>query len=306
VTTEQKTENGTPPVQVQTNPAPLAVTEGAAISAFASQGNFDAALRMAKLLAATTMLPAQYQNNLPNCMIAIEMASRIGASVMAVCQNLDIIHGRPGWRSTFLIATVNASHKFTPLRYRWQGNEGEDTWGCRAVARDKETNEECVGALITIALAKAEKWYDRQGSKWKTIPEQMLLYRAAAFWSRVYCPELSLGMQTADEVIDTTGMSIPDGSAWVPGNANTKALEDALMANNAPQPSTAHDADGVVIEPEKAPAPSVDTKPAQPAVTRKRAKQEPPTPPPEDNGRDDAGAEAALGQRDRIPGEDDV
>ena len=31
------------------------------------------------------------------------------------------------------------------------------------------------------------------------MPEQMFMYRAAAFWQRIYAPELSLGMQTIDE-----------------------------------------------------------------------------------------------------------
>jgi hypothetical protein len=86
-------------------------------------------------------------------------------------QNLDIIHGRPGWRATFIIATMNASNRFTPLRFRWEGKAGTDTWGCRAVAKDRESGEECIGALITLATAKAEGWSAKNGSKWKTIPE---------------------------------------------------------------------------------------------------------------------------------------
>ena len=34
------------------------------------------------------------------------------------------------------------------------------------------------------------------------MPEQMLMYRAGGFWTRVYCPEIGLGMYTADEVED--------------------------------------------------------------------------------------------------------
>jgi hypothetical protein len=244
-------------------------TEGGAINAFASEGNFIQANRMAKALAASSLLPKAYNGNVANCLIAIEIASRIGASIFSVAQNLDIIHGRPGFRATFLIATVNASNKFTPLRYRWQGKEGTDAWGCRAVAKDREGGEECVGALITIGLAKAEGWFDRAGTKWKTIPEQMLMYRAAAFWSRVYCPELSLGMQTTEEVIDVTG-AVESSTTSVPAfaPANSKALEDALMANrasfkspdgaseqvNAVQKTAApvmHDEDGVIIEPQE-------------------------------------------------------
>lgn len=201
-----------------------------ALSAFSSVGAFEAAQRMAKALSVSTLVPKEYQNNIPNVLIAMELANRIGASVFQVMQNLDVIHGRPSWRAQFLIATVNASGRFTPLRFRYVGKEGSSEWGCRAFAKDRETGEECVGALITLGMAKEEGWSTKSGSKWKTMPEQMLMYRAAAFWARVYAPELSLGMQTREEVIDTTGVEIaaadlPQGLK--PGN--TQALEDDLL-----------------------------------------------------------------------------
>ena len=96
------------------------------LSAFASEDNFAAGQRMARALAASTLVPAAYQGNIPNVLIAMELANRIGASVLMVMQSLDIIHGRPSWRAMFLIATVNACGRFTPIRFRWQGTEGKD------------------------------------------------------------------------------------------------------------------------------------------------------------------------------------
>jgi hypothetical protein len=221
-----------PMVKVEPPPPP---DQGGAIDVFASQANFAGAQRMARALASSSLVPKEYQgdNGIPNVLIAMELASRIGASVFAVIQNIDIIHGRPSWRSTFLIATVNACGKFTPLRFRWEGKQGTDEWGCRAVARDKADGEECIGGLITIALAKAEGWYGKNGSKWKTMPEQMLMYRAAAFWTRVYSPELALGMQTSDETRDVYGENMEDlPQALTPGSP--KALEAVLLAPQAP------------------------------------------------------------------------
>lgn len=213
------------------------------IDAFASEGNFAAAQRMAKGLASSTLVPEAYRNNLPNVLIAMELAARIGASVMAVMQNLDIIHGRPSWRASFLIATVNASGRFTPLRFRWEGQVGTDSWGCRAIAKDRESGEECVGALITMGLAKAEGWTSKNGSKWKTMPEQMLMYRSAAFWARVYAPEKTLGMSTGDEVEDTIGPArvirdaeIVESTPPTP-EAVRAALEQAEAASK-PEPTT--------------------------------------------------------------------
>lgn len=173
------------------------------VSAFGGEAEaFNTAQRIGKALSQSTVVPSDYQGNLPNVLVAMEYAHRLGASVLAVMQNLDIIHGRPSLRATFLIGTVNASGRFSPIRYRWQGEEGTDTWGCRAVATDRESGEECIGPLVTLQTARDEGWYGKKGSKWQTIPELMLMYRAGAWWTRVYCPELSLGLHTSEEVYD--------------------------------------------------------------------------------------------------------
>lgn len=188
---------------VALSPIPLpGVAEVAEDNPFSTSGAFSLGQRKARALAESTMVPEQYRGSIPNCLIALELSSRIGVSVFAVMQNIDIIHGRPGWRATFLIATVNASGRFTPLRFRWEGEKGTASYGCRAVANDRESGEELIGTVITWTMVNAEGWADKKGSKWKTMPEQMFCYRAAAFWARLYAPELSLGMHTADEQAD--------------------------------------------------------------------------------------------------------
>jgi hypothetical protein len=214
-----------------------AQTDGGSIDVFASQGNFENAQRMARALSSSSLVPESYRGDrsIPNVLIAMELAARIGASVFAVMQNIDIIHGRPSWRATFLIATVNASGRFTPIRFKWQGKEGTEQWGCRAVAKDRETGEECVGALITLGIAKSEGWSTKNGSKWKSMPEQMLMYRAAAFWARIYAPELSLGMHTSEELRDVVGDAVVVEEVRPP---SVEAVKLALEAAET-QPDTA-------------------------------------------------------------------
>ena len=229
----------TPPTEPHHEPSTALATAPAdgTLNAFANEANFATGQRIAKALSASTLVPQAYQGNVANCVIAIELANRIGCSVFMVMQHLAIIQGRPSWSATFLIASVNASSRFTPLRFRWEGKPGEDGWGCRAVAKDRESGEECLGSLITIGLAKAEQWYGRSGSKWRTMPEQMIMYRAAAFWTRVYAPELSLGMQTAEEVIDTVGAAVVDDGALpaaLPSRATAADLEARLRDTPAP------------------------------------------------------------------------
>jgi hypothetical protein len=141
------------------------------------------------------------EQNLGNCVIALEISNRIGASVLAVMQNLYIVHGRPAWSSQFLISCVNASRRFSPIRYRMIGETGTDEWGCIAWAVDRE-GVTLESPAVTIAIAKAEGWFSKNGSKWKTMPDLMLRYRAATLFARLYAPEITMGIRTDDEVID--------------------------------------------------------------------------------------------------------
>jgi hypothetical protein len=169
---------------------------------FQTVQGFEAIQRLAKGLAASTLVPASYQNNIPNCLIALELAYRIGVSHMMVMQSMNVIHGRPAWSSQFLIATFNACGRYSSLRYEWFGEEDTDDWGCRAWTIEKSTGEKLVGAKVNIAIAKSEGWYSKNGSKWKTMPQQMLMYRAASWFVRAYAPELSMGLYCKEEIED--------------------------------------------------------------------------------------------------------
>jgi hypothetical protein len=160
---------------------------------------FEHAQRVSKMLGLSSLVPKDYQNNIPNIMIALEMSNRIGASPLMVMQNLNIIQGRPSWSSQFIISALNSCKRFTPLRFRMDG-EGEE-YGCTAWAKDN-TGEVLEGPKVTLKMAKDEGWSTKAGSKWKTMPELMFRYRAAAFFGRLYAPDVLMGMGTADEAED--------------------------------------------------------------------------------------------------------
>lgn len=212
----------------------MALAEGPAGNPFASTKGFEHALRSARALSTSTVVPKAYQGNLGNCIVAIEMASRVGASPLAVMQNLDVIHGKPSWRSTFLIALIKQSGKFGRLRYEWQGKPGEKDWGCKAIAKDLESGVDLVGVTITWKMVTEEGWAGRDGSKWKTMPELMFHYRAAAFWARIHAPELVLGMQTNDEVEDV--QRVPAMKVTKPSTTTAAELDAELLGDAAEPP----------------------------------------------------------------------
>lgn len=172
---------------------------------FASMSNFDDAQRIAKMLSSSDLVPSNYRNNIANTMVALEMANRINVSPFHVMQNLDIIQGKPSWRSSFIIAALNSSGRFKPLRFEFVGSDNKsDDYGCRAYTDDMDGNR-VVGPIVTWAMVKAEGWLSKSGSKWKTMPELMFQYRAASFFGRLYAPDILNGMQSVEEVKDTVG-----------------------------------------------------------------------------------------------------
>jgi len=179
--------------------APLDIRRDTAVMpGFNSSSGWELAQRIGKAFASSDLVPQQYKGNLANCIVALEMANRMGASPLLVMQNLYIVHGNPGWSSKFLIACFNQCGRFSSIRYTWN----KDKSSCSAWAIEKSNSERIEGPTVTLQMAKDEGWSTKNGSKWKTMPELMLMYRAAAFMIRTYAPEISMGMSTDDEMID--------------------------------------------------------------------------------------------------------
>lgn len=228
------------------------------ITAFSNAASFESAQRMALALVSSNIVPEQYRgkDNIGNAIVALEMAQRIGASPLAVMQNLNIIHGRPSWSSTFIIAALNSCGRFAPIRFEVTG-DGDDR-SCIAWTTDK-TGERLEGPPASIAMAKAEGWFAKNGSKWKTMPELMLRYRAAAFFGRLYAPDVLNGMHATEEVED-----IGDRPRNVTGRTESAILDEMP----APEPTPAAEVE--VLPPAKkapakkaAPAPAPEPEPVQ-------------------------------------------
>ena len=169
---------------------------------FGTSDNFTMAYQMAKALAASTIVPRDYQNNAANCLIAIEQAQRLGVSPMMVMQNLYVIQGRPSWSSKFLIAAINNSGRFDmELQFDEKNDKDGKPYSC--LCWTMKNGRRVEGMEVNMDMARAEGWLGKNGSKWKTMPKLMLRYRAASFFSSLNCPELTLGLYTQEEAMDT-------------------------------------------------------------------------------------------------------
>lgn len=195
-------------------------------SAFGNLTSFNNSMQIAETLSKSEIVPSSYQGKPENCIVALEMANRVGVSPLMVMQNLHIIKGKPSWSSQFIIAIINNCGKFTPLRWKFYGKTTEEM-ECMAYANDKITGEQLMGPRVSWKMAKAEGWTTKQGSKWVTMPQVMFQYRAAAFFGRMYCPEILQGMHSVEDIID-----IPDDALKV-NNINQEDKRILDWINNA-------------------------------------------------------------------------
>jgi len=303
--------------QVMTTESLRAQRQQAAVSANMGVGllnleAFELSQRIAKMLSQSTLVPEQYRatvkvkdgkdnygnwlyrdepnpNGLSNCIIALNMANRMGADPLMIMQNLYLIEGRPSWSSQFVMAAINSCGRFSALRFEiedlgekeveytetvWQNRQKQtvhkkitiQNMSCVAFAIERETGERIESSKITMEMAVKEGWYQKNGSKWQTMPEQMLRYRAASFFGRVYAPELLMGLRTQEEEQDAIIDITPE-----PEPVATKTLDD-IKANvvkpAAPQAEQAQDVEVVEVEtqPEQQPEPQPETEqqPEQP------------------------------------------
>jgi hypothetical protein len=175
---------------------------------------FEHAQRVSKMLASSTMVPEHFRENIGNCVIALNYAHRAGIDPFMAMQKMYIIHGKPAVETQLQIALFNKGGRFSPLKYKISGTG--DARECVAIAKDLESGETIEGPPVSIKMAKDEGWYSKNGSKWKTLPELMLRYRAAAFFIRLYAPETTLGLHTPEELMDGGVIDItPDHQAMV-------------------------------------------------------------------------------------------
>lgn len=159
---------------------------------------FETTQRMARLLSASNIAPQNYRGNIADCVIAIDIANRMGLSPLVVMQNSQIVQGNFSWKGTACKAMIDGCGKYSKTRYVEVGEKGKDSWGFYLEAIDK-SGEIIKGIPVTMEMAKKEKWYDKSGSKWQTMPELMLKYRASAFFMRTECASLAMGFLTSEE-----------------------------------------------------------------------------------------------------------
>ena len=167
------------------------------VSIYSDIGIYNQYFKIAECLARSEMIPQNYRNKPESVLLAIDVARQLQLSPLFIMQNLYVIAGKTSWSAQYSASVIRAN--FTNVQVELQGEN--DNRGCRIIATDKNGNV-CKGTRVTIKMAKQEGWFSKTGSKWQTMPEQLLIYRAYSFFARAYCPDKLLGIHDEFENVD--------------------------------------------------------------------------------------------------------
>ena len=175
-------------------------------SIYQTTESFEFAQRQAKSLVDSNLVPTGYQGQkgLSNCLVALEMSKRMNLSPLTVMQNLNIIHGRPSWSAAFIASQIMGCNRFKNFDYIVSGKDDGLSVQCQAIRL--EDNKLVKGTAVSMKMARQEGW--TKNSKYQSMPELMLRNRAATFFGRQYIPDLLLGVQTSEEVVDIEPINI--------------------------------------------------------------------------------------------------
>ncbi|MEY4338077.1 MAG: hypothetical protein RL680_972, partial [Actinomycetota bacterium] len=145
--------------------------------------------RYAEMLARSTMVPKQYQNNPSDTLVAISWGFEIGLAPLQALQNISVINGKPSVYGDAALAMVQASPVCEGIE---ESIEGEGTPNPVAICVAKRKNRTPVTAKFSVEDAKKAGLWGKQGP-WTSYPKRMLQMRARGFALRDAFPDVLKG-----------------------------------------------------------------------------------------------------------------
>jgi len=210
---------------------------------FDSLEQMTAALTVAEKVSQSNILPDTFKGKAGDVLIALDMAQRLRMNPLHVMQGIVIVHGRPTFSGQFYASLIKASGEF--VKYDYDEKEtgetvkeigGRKNRACRVVAV-RPNGEKVAGPWVDYQMAVKDGWATRSGSKWQTMPELMLRYRAASFFVRTCCPDAAMGLRDEYEQDDIARAVAVRAES--PADAVAPEIREAVEAEvleDAPKP----------------------------------------------------------------------
>ena len=167
---------------------------------------FELSQRIAKMFNQSNIVPAAFRgaDKLPDCIVCVELASRLNLPYLAAFQHISVIQGKPYWSAALLISMV-PNFGYLPLSYEEKGDVLKPGWGIRAYTyrsvNGQPVGEPIYSPWITTELIKAEGW-DARNKKWINLPQHMARLRSASWWFREHIGDLAGITHTQEEAED--------------------------------------------------------------------------------------------------------
>jgi len=221
---------------------------------------FDMIQRAAEQLSKCTYLPDSLKGKVDDCAILIELSIGSGIPAFMLAQEIYVVYNRFSFSSKFFIGQIRK--RYPTLDFEMSGEVGDmgeverhqktdangkpvvNKYGdpiyevgkilkqgrtCLAYATEKD-GRRVEGVPVSMGMSKAEGWYDKNGSKWPTMPEVMLRYRAAMFFKSFVCPDILFGFKSVEEEHDIVDADVEiqdgEGKGRKP-NAFARSRKDA-------------------------------------------------------------------------------
>lgn len=168
------------------------MTQNAVVS-FMQPRSLTEAMEAAKVMANSTLVPANFQGKPGDILIAGQMAAELGVSWMQGLQNIAVINGRPCIWGDLLLALVMAHPHFEDITEEY--DEANKVATCTIKRKNMKS-----------AVSQSFSWEDaiRAGladkDTYKKYPRRMLQMRARSWAVRDCMPDALRGIPVAEEI----------------------------------------------------------------------------------------------------------
>lgn len=172
-------------------------------------------------------VPAHLAGKPADCMAIVMQAMQWGMNPYAVAQKTHLVNGILGYEAQLVNAVIASSNAIQGRFHYRYGGEWERCTTTKEVTREKTgkngkytvterirgwEDEDEIGLFIQVgAILRGENeitWGEpvyfsgvvtRNSPLWVSNPKQQIAYLGVKYWARLYCPEVILGVYSADE-----------------------------------------------------------------------------------------------------------
>lgn len=208
--------------------------------------------QFANMMASSKMtVPAHLRGNSSDCLAVCMQAMQWGMNPFAVAQKTHNVNGVLGYEAQLVNAVITSKAPVTGrLQFEWFGEweriigrfKEEKTQNGTKIVKDWTLEDEKGLGVKVWATIKGEdeprvlelllsQAGVRNSPLWGQDPKQQLAYLAIKRWSRLYCPDVILGVYTPDEIEPRDKPK--DVTPPRTKHAGTSSIKDRIKAKKA-------------------------------------------------------------------------